>query len=70
MGVKEKASRSKIFGVSNGKTELLLHEDCRLNRFGGGVKSGILFWTVEYTNLEFKEEFKTREIHFGDFQHI
>ena len=35
LDVKEKeASRSKVFGMSNGKIELLLHEDCRLSRFG------------------------------------
>lgn len=67
MDVKEKeASRAKVWGISNGKIELLYHEDYRLHRFGGGVKSGILFWTVEYTYLEFKEEFKTRS-DFGKF---
>lgn len=42
-------------------------KDCRLNRFGGGVESRIFFWTVEYTNLEFKKEFKTRDRSLGIF---
>lgn len=42
-------------------------KDCRLNRVGGGVESRIFFWTVEYTNLEFKKEFKTRDRSLGIF---